>query len=268
MKLNILGIYLFFLVAVSSPAEAHDTWVQSGALVTRHQDVVHVDLMLGNHGNNHRDFKIASKITLAPCTLLAIEPNGNRIDLKPRIVDNGSAEKEGYWTTKLIAEQKGTYQVVHTLDTLHGKTRAIKTAKTFFISANCFTAVGGDDEQVLTPINKDLELVLHTPLAALSANQPFRLQVLWNGKPLGKASVAFIPRGAKLAEDRDPLFERTSDSEGFVSYTPTEGNLLLAVVHHLAPTESGEGFDKTSYGATMVLPIPQMAFRPDLAVRR
>jgi hypothetical protein len=192
--------------------------------------------------------------------LIAIEPNGNKIDLKPRIVDNGNAEKEGFWTSKLIAEQKGTYQVVHTLDTLHGKTRAIKTAKTFFVSAPCFSSVAGDDKQTTAPLNRDLELVLHSPLETLGANHPINLQVLWNGKPLPNASVAFIPRGAKLAEERDPMFEKTSDANGLVSYTPIEGNLLLAVVHHLAPDESGEGFDKTSYGATMVLPIPQIAY--------
>ncbi len=33
--------------------------VQTPSLVIRQGDFVYVDLMLGNHGNDHRDFKLA-----------------------------------------------------------------------------------------------------------------------------------------------------------------------------------------------------------------
>ncbi|MEZ6090986.1 MAG: hypothetical protein R3C05_23790 [Pirellulaceae bacterium] len=91
----------------------------------------YVNLMLGNHGNEHRDFKLASKITLEPCTLVAIAPSGNVIDLKPRIIDMGHAEKEGFWTARYEFAEPGVHQFVHTLDTLHRTIRAIKSAKTF-----------------------------------------------------------------------------------------------------------------------------------------
>jgi len=45
-------------------ALAHDTWVQTNTNLIRSGDAVHVDLMLGNHGNDHRDFKLASKTGL------------------------------------------------------------------------------------------------------------------------------------------------------------------------------------------------------------
>ena len=35
------------------PANAHDTWVQTNTNVIRTGDAVHIDLMLGNHGNDH-----------------------------------------------------------------------------------------------------------------------------------------------------------------------------------------------------------------------
>ena len=41
---------------------AHDTWVQTNTPLIRVGDAVHIDLMLGNHGNDHRDFKLASKV--------------------------------------------------------------------------------------------------------------------------------------------------------------------------------------------------------------
>jgi uncharacterized GH25 family protein len=253
---------LAFLGLVPAIGLAHDTWVQSGPLVTRHKDVVHVDLMLGNHGNNHRDFKLASKITLAPCTLEVIAPDGTRMDLKPRVVDMGSAEKEGFWSAKMIADQMGVYQVVHTLDTLHGKTRAIKSSKSYFISSSCFGTVPSTGSDRIVPLNKGLEFVLETPIKSISANRELRMQVLWNGRPQSGVAVAFVPRGVKLAEEKDPQYERESDDRGYVTFTPSEGNLLLAVAHHLVPEERGEGFDKTHYGATMVLPVPHLPFAP------
>src|SRR6185436_2774462 len=63
MSRNLFTIAAAFLAA---PAFAHDTWVQTNTNVVRTGDAVHVDLMLGNHGNDHRDFKLASK--LAPGT--------------------------------------------------------------------------------------------------------------------------------------------------------------------------------------------------------
>jgi hypothetical protein len=63
-----------------------------------------------------------------------------------------------------------------------------------------------------------------------------------------------------LAEGFDNQFERNTDTGGYVSYTPTQGNFILAVAHHVAADEKGEGYDKTHYGATVVLPVPQSAY--------
>lgn len=259
MKRFILAT-LLAVVCFATVASAHDTWVQAGSLVTRHQDVTYVDLMLGNHGNNHRDFKLASKISLAPCTLELIAPDGTRSDLKPKLIDMGSAEKEGYWSARITPEQTGLYQVVHTLDTLHGKTRAIKSGKTFFIASKCFGSIPKNGADRLVPIQKGLELTLETPVEAIAAKREIRYRVLWHGKPLPNARVAFVPKGATLAEGHDSQHEKLSDAQGFVAFTPSEGNLLLAVVHHIAADENGEGYDKTHYGATLVLPVPQIPF--------
>jgi len=45
-------------------ASAHDAWVQTNTNLVRAGDVVHVDLLLGNHGNDHRDFRLAGKVSL------------------------------------------------------------------------------------------------------------------------------------------------------------------------------------------------------------
>jgi uncharacterized GH25 family protein len=254
---------LFSLALVLGPlniVKAHDTWVQTASLVTRQGEFIYVDLMLGNHGNDHRDFKLASKITLAPCTLELIAPDGTKSDLKPKILDMGSAEKEGYWTTRYVAEQKGIHQVVHKLDTLHGKTRAIKSSKTYFFATDGYQTILTTGTDKITPLNQGLEFIVDTPIERLGAGNEVRLRLLWNGKPLPETRVSFIPRGAVLAEGFDTQFERNTDANGYVSYTPAQGNLILAVAHHIAADERGEGYDKTHYGATVVLPVPQSAY--------
>ncbi|MCY2974935.1 MAG: DUF4198 domain-containing protein [Planctomycetota bacterium] len=238
-------------------ASAHDTWVQSGSLGARTNDVVYVDLMLGNHGNNHRDFKLASKITIDKCTLNVKSPNGKFVDLKPSVVDFGSAPKEGYWSAKFDSQESGIYEVLHTLDTLHGTIRAVKTAKTYVLVSNSPNDIAKSSESKPIPINKNLEIVLETPIQELSANHVIECAILKNGKPRPGVRVSFIPRGAQLADEMDPKFEKISNETGRVAYTPEEGNLILIVAHDIADEESGEGYEKTYYGATLVLPVPK-----------
>jgi uncharacterized GH25 family protein len=259
MKKQIL-FALALVLGTLNIVKAHDTWVQTASLVNRQGEYVYVDLMLGNHGNDHRDFKLASKITLAPCTLELIAPDGKKSDLKPKVLDMGSADKEGFWTARYVADQAGVYQVVHKLDTLHGKTRAIKSAKTYFLATDSYQLISTEGVNQIAPLNQGLEFVIDTPIERLGAGNEVRLRLLWNGKPLPDTRVSFIPRGAVLAEGFDSQFERNTDANGFVSYTPSQGNLILAVAHHVVADEKGEGYDKTHYGATVVLPVPQTAY--------
>ncbi|MCC6508623.1 MAG: DUF4198 domain-containing protein [Pirellulaceae bacterium] len=247
---------------VPASARAHDTWVEAGALQVRTGEYVYVDLRLGNHGNNHRDFKLASKITLKPCELSIIGPDGISQDVKSKLIDTGNAEKEGYWTTRFVAKTSGVYEVVHKLDTLHGKTRAIKSGKTYFVAQGTgSTATGGPVTDRLpdgfAAHGLGLELVLETPLDQLSAGTPIRLRLMRSGKPLGQTLVSFVPRGMTLSDGVDANYERTTDADGRVEFTPREGNLILAVAHHVVEDEKGEGYDRTHYGATLVLAVPQ-----------
>ena len=66
--------------------------------VVRAGDNVHIDLMLGNHGNDHRDFKLAGKIELEGLHPEVLDPDGKRYDIKDRLMDIGYTPKEGYWT--------------------------------------------------------------------------------------------------------------------------------------------------------------------------
>src|SRR5262249_42951313 len=124
------------LLLLSSTATwAHDTWVQTNTNVVRAGDAMHIDLMLGNHGNDHRDFKLAGKVALKGCTLQVVAPDGREYDLIDRLKDVGYTPNEGFWTTRFVASEPGVYVVTHTFDQVmsYAPVRAVKTAKTCFV---------------------------------------------------------------------------------------------------------------------------------------
>ena len=67
-------------------ALAHDTWVQPNTNLIRTGDAIHIDLMLGNHGNEHRDFKLASKLSADQIQSFDVfAPDGKKYDLNTSI---------------------------------------------------------------------------------------------------------------------------------------------------------------------------------------
>lgn len=248
---------LICMIVMTTSAAAHDTWVQTNTRRVVAGDVVHVDLMLGNHGNEHRDFKLAGKVTLVPCRLAVIDPLESSLDLKPHLIDLGYAPKDGFWSDRFVGRKPGLHSVSHTLDTLHGRTRAIKSGKAYFaVSApreETSPRAAGFDK----PLGHALEIIPRTDPTRALAHEPIRVQVQYQGRPLRDARISFIPRGQILADGFDQNFERKTDGEGTASFTPESGNFVLIVVHHLEADQSGDGYDKTHYGATLTLDVAE-----------
>lgn len=245
--------------AVIPTARAHDTWVQTTTSVVRPNDAVHIDFCLGNHGNDHRDFKLASKLgSMDGAAIDILAPGGKRTDLIPALVDLGYAPKEGYYSGRFIPSEEGLHCVAHTLDKLHRSTRAVKSSKTYFFVAEKLDALPAPTDTFASALGHPLEFVLEShPVLGCGPGKPIAVRLLFQGKPLADQVVSFIPRGAALAEGFDAEFERRTDTEGRCSFTPREGNLVLVVAHVMKPEEKGEGFDKTAYAATLVVNVPQ-----------
>jgi uncharacterized GH25 family protein len=247
------------LLLLASSVSAHDTWVQTASRIVRPDDVVHVDLALGNHGNEHRDFKFAGKLaTLDGATLHVIGPGGRRTDLVPALIDLGSAPKEGFWSGRFVTAEPGLHCIAHSLDRLHGPKRTVKSAKAYFLVTEKLDADPEPAGAFATPLGHALELVPEThPVARCGPGQAITVRLLYRGRPLADERVSFIPRGAELKAGFDSEHERKTDAEGRCSYVPKEGNYILVVAHRTEPEERGAGYEKTAYSATLVLNIPQ-----------
>jgi len=240
-------------------ATAHDTWVETNTSIVRKGELVHVDLKLGNHGNEHRDFKLASKIALDKCEISVISPQGQSTDMKPRMVDTGFTPKEGYWMGRFVSQSEGLHIVSHTCESKHGTTRGIKSAKTFFVAGQKLDAVPEIADGFDKPLGHPYELVpLVNPVTAMGPGQLIRVRVLYEGQPVPEARVSFIPRGVQLAEGFDKEYEQLTDKDGVATHTPKEGNLYLIVSHHHADDQKGEGYDKTQYSAALTIAVPQL----------
>lgn len=248
--------------ACCSPAAAHDTWVETNTNLIRTGDAVHIDLKLGNHGNDHRDFKLASKVELEGCKLDVIAPDGRTYDVTDRLIDTGYAPKEGYWTTRFAAARPGLYLVAHSLDRVvnHGQpVRSIKSAKTLFVVSSSLDRVPEENPGFDRVLGHPLELVpTANPVTPMGPGTPIGVRLLYKGEPLPGATVSFIPRGETLSEGFDERYERTTDAEGSASFTPKAGNVYLVVAHRKEPGESTAAYDSTSYSATLTVFVPEV----------
>jgi len=247
------------LALCTSLAFAHDTWVQTNTNIVRVGDAVHVDLMLGNHGNDHRDFKLAGKVEPAAITLAVVAPDGKTHDLKPALADLGYAPKEGYWTTKFIADRAGLYTIAQTSDAVvtYAPTRSIKSGKAFFVASKTLDAVTEKNPGFDKPLGHALELVpLTNPVTPMGPGLPVKVKLLYKGKPLADEKVSFIPRGQTLKEGFDDQFDRKTDKDGVATFEPKDANYYLIVAHRAEDNEGGANYTSTKYSATMSLFVP------------
>lgn len=260
---------LFFaalaLAGLGATAQAHDTWVETNTNLIRVGDAVHIDLKLGNHGNEHRDFKLASKVSLDFCQLAVIAPGGKRYDIKSGLIDTGYAPKEGYWTTTFAADAPGLYMVSQTFDSVmsYAPERSIKNAKTFFLVSKSLDRVPLYSPGFDRKTGNGLELVPeNNPVVPMGPGAPLKLRLYFKGQPLATTKVSFVPEGETLTAGFDKRYEALTNVNGRVTFTPKEGKRYLIVAHRETPEKgkdaAGESYSSTQYAATMSLFVPQI----------
>jgi uncharacterized GH25 family protein len=263
--MNKLFLTSALLAVTITAAQAHDTWVETNTSIFRLGDGPQIDLKLGNHGNEHRDFKLASKLSLEGSTLQVLAPEGAKFDIKTTLIDTGYSPREGYWTTTFAPSKPGLYTVVQTSDSVmsYAPERSIKTAKTFFLVSNSLDRISTGVRGYNTRLRKGLELVAESnPVAPMGPGVPFKVQLLFKGKALPNTRISFIPQGATLKGDFDKRYEAKTNVNGRAVFTPKEGKRYLLAAHYETKEKgysaAGEKYDFTKYSATMSLFVPQV----------
>jgi uncharacterized GH25 family protein len=259
MKRIVLTIAM--LAMMTSSALAHDAWLETNTNLLRSGDSIYIDLKLGNHGNDHRDFKQAGKVQIEKVKVEVVDPNGKKYDLTSNMVDQGYTPKEGYWTGKFSAFKPGVYTAAATSDTIvnHGQAqRSLKSAKTFFHITESLDKPTPDDRVVGKVLGHAMELVpIVNPVLPMAAGKKFQVQLVMKGQPVANEKVSCIPQGHELKEGFDAEYEFMTDEEGIITFTPKEGNRYL-FVSHVVLNEKGDGYDATKYTATLTLFVPDL----------
>ena len=261
MKPQKLALLAALLVA-TAPALAHDTWVETNTNVYRVGDVAHVDLKLGNHGNDHRDFKLAAIAPLDATNIEVVAPDGKKYDIKPTLTSTAMAPKEGYWEGDFTNNAPGLYCVHQTSDAVmsYAPERAIKSAKTYFLASQSMDNVPVGAPGFNRVLGDALEIVpQNNPVAPMGMGDELKLRLLFKGKPLADTVISFIPRGTQLTQGFDARYEARTDKNGDATFTPDEAKTYLAVAHvdsKEAGAMAGQKYDTTKYGATLTVYVP------------
>lgn len=239
-------------LALAATAAAHDSWVETDRSVAAVGDEVRIDLCMGNHGNDHRDFKLMGKVDLASSTLELIPPDGEPVPLKEQLAEAATADDKPYWTTNLRTQTPGLYIVSSTSDKVvsYAPKRSIKSAKAIFAVGDAATA--GHDRVLGHP----LELVPVTPPIARAPSTQLVVRLLYKGQPLTDHRVSIVPRGVTLKEGFDKQYERLTDTDGLASFPIDATHTYLIVAHHEDAADRGEGYDATKYSATLTVSPP------------
>ena len=242
-------------------AMAHDIWIETNQSLLRVGEPVSLSLMLGNHGNHHRDFRLASKIPAGQQNLSVMGPNGKTLDLTTSLIDNGYEPKEGFWGATFQGDEPGIYQAVSTFDQVmsYAPVRDIKCAKTYF----ALTPTLDNPKKVETgfqkPVGAPLELVpVSNPVFDLGVGTSFSVKLIYKGNPLKDTVVSFIPKGVTLAGEMDPKFEVKTDAKGIATLSLNQPGQWLIAAHVTDANASGDGYKSIGYSATIHLRVPNI----------
>lgn len=256
----IRSLYISLAAAcLAASVSAHDIWVETTANLVRAGDWVGVSLMLGNHGNGHRDFRLASKVAAGDQNLTVFGPKGQKWDIGSSLADNGFGPKEGFWAGKFQADEPGLYIAASSFDKVmtFGPVRDVKSAKAFFVVTPSMDKVSMDNPGFDRVLGHPLELVpVVNPVTPMGPGSKLKVRVLFQGKPMANVKVSFIPRGSELKGEIDAAYERMTDAEGEAELELREPNAYLVAARFVDDKAKGEGYESIHYSATMFMLLP------------
>lgn len=260
-----LVILLFVAWFLAGPALAHDGWIEVSPIVEKGQPVT-IALMLGNHSNEHRSYRLAGKWDPKLTKLTVIEPSGKLNDITGTLVDLGEDDEKtgpkgpkGFHIATFTPKAEGVHIVLAREEQIQQhdgpKFRSVRSARTAFgafrnprlMEAKKIT---GFDRTVA--IENLLEIVPTSNPLGIIEGGPVTFEVLYKGKPFPNQQVAVVRRidGPASAQ------EFITNEKGTISFKAGTADVYLVRLKFDERTERSEGqFDLSSYGATYVFQV-------------
>jgi uncharacterized GH25 family protein len=263
-------IHLLFWSLLSfyfaAPVCAHDGWIEVPAIVEKGQPVT-IALMLGNHANEHRSYRLAGKWNPKYLKLMVIEPSGKVSDITGSLVDFGEDDEKtgpkgpkGFHIAPFTPTAEGVHVVLAREEQVlqHGdepKFRSVRSARAAFAALRNPRVAEGKKTTGFRrafAIDNVMEIVPISNPIAVTQNDPVTLELLYKGKPLSNQTISVVGRlsGATSAQDL------TTDEKGRVGFRAGPADTYLVRVKSEERTERIEGqYDLSSYEATQVFQV-------------
>lgn len=262
----VLNILLSILVLQASRGFAHDGWIELPTIVEKGQPVT-ISLLLGNHSNEHRSYRLAGKWDPKFTTLMVIDPSGKLNDITNSLVDLGEdAEKtgpkgpKGFHIASFTPKTEGVHIVLarHEQIAQHGnepRFRGIRSARGAFVAlrtprvTEAKKSSGFNRSHALEGL---MEIVPVSNPIGVTQSAPLTFEVRYKGTPFPNQTVSMVRRleGAASVQDL------TTDAKGRLTFTAGPADFYLLRVKFDEREERREGdYDLTSYEATYVLQV-------------
>ncbi|MBH5319100.1 DUF4198 domain-containing protein [Paenibacillus sp. GSMTC-2017] len=263
IRKKVIGVALAAVLTIGAavPVFAHDGWSQANSPIIAPGQVSYVELMLGNHSNEHKSYRIAGQWSADTSKVYVTTPAGVKSDITSTRFYTGEAATEAepalnnYFVASFKSNAPGAYIISVEGDSVFKRegvgSRTLRSAKSF-------VAVGDipvlERVKALKGFAKEVspdraELIPHTNPAAITTGQEVSIQLLLKGKPLADTAVDVIRRSNSEAT------QLKTDANGFVTLKAGAADYYL-VRAKPGTTEAKAGeYDKTSYEATLTFTV-------------
>jgi uncharacterized GH25 family protein len=198
---------------------------------------------------------------ILPPSLIA--PDGKKIALT-------LSEKDNYIYQASEPAQKGTYLVlgeyaptIWTLSKEGGweikpknevKGEILESSSTANFAKFVYNVGGAADTDLITkPVGQKIELIPQSNPGALKVGEKFRLQLLFNGKPLANQPVYGVADGYGGDLHNIKGFMNTTDRNGYVDFVPWKSGFWNLEVNYGVPTKDDKTHDVDYWNAKFTL---------------
>lgn len=265
MKKLAAGVLVTFVLFSFIPSGfAHDGWSQTNTPIIEPGEVSYVELLFGNHSNDHASYRIDGTWNAEDTDVMVTTPGGERVDISDTLFYTGEVAEDdedklgvnNYYVGSFSTTEPGLYTISAERDSIFSygdsASRTLRSAKSFVAVSeiplvSAAEEFEGYDEQV-TPDRAEL-IPLFNP-AAITPGEDVSVQLLQEGEPLADSDVSLIRRSTSEAESF------TTNDEGMITFTsgPADYYLLRA----MPSTDEGieaEAYDSVNYEATMTFAV-------------
>ncbi|USG63941.1 DUF4198 domain-containing protein [Brevibacillus ruminantium] len=253
------ALALACLLAV--PASAHDGWSQTNMPIISSGEVSYVELLLGNHSNNHASYRIDGTWSKDTTKVYVTQPSGSKADISATLFYTGEEKdvtdpgKNNYYVASFSSSAPGAYIISVEGDSIFKNgdvaSRTLRSAKSFVAISDIPTMQRVKDLQGFSqPVSADrAELVPLFNPAAVTPDQEVKVQLLLKGKPLKDTEISVIRRSNSDAANYK------TDANGVITFTTGAADYYLLRAKPATDEKLAGEYDATNYEATMTFTV-------------